>query len=575
MVTECPVCRGPIFGKSLDLKTDAEIRAIFDSLTEDEKKARLLAIKERLQLEYPNSNIQQIVNGLEVPMRISNNSSHNFNHDLNIPIPLIGFVPGEPAQFVSNYLQENDFPQNIGDQMNDQSMWSPEMFHPSSYEDYLAHDFHNMTEAQHLYQSQRVDLDHSNIRHQHYRHQNQEHSLWDNNLYVTPVAEDTRASNRMVSPSGGSIPTVSPTEPPFINQMNANHRQTQFHENPSAVGYHSACLIQQQSHGNVTEEHAYNVNSVGPPPPSPRNVPQHQNNRVPQQFVTQSPPTPTPFHQPPSSQPTATNPFNGYYCCYIPSCPNNHYATQQPTHYTPPPSTYLPFQVQQGANSQQGFSNNGYHCTRQTQCHYTTSTTNPVQVNFWNACSGNVSAASYYPPRIRPNMPGASSIPLQLPTPNPSSPQTSVSQASPPDFNSRLIVTPTPIHFQTNSTSIPNNSQRARNVSHSRSRTPVSSTTARVSTSTENGGRQSVQVSSCPVVRSNNNRAQFAGGFSLFSAGGHVNFQISHTPKTMMVGDRQMTMPPGRLTHPLVSLVPMSHDGSSTRVSLTFEVHRV
>lgn len=515
LVTECPVCRGSIFGKSLDLKTDAEIRAIFDTLSEEDKRTRLLAIKERLRLEYPNANpyLQAFPSDFSNPMRLSNAPHQHFNRDLHIPIPMTGMGQEETRQTsttVASGNEYNDFP-NHNYTMNDsswqhwQSVWSPQgLYYPQAWNNSDAHSQYfrspsNIPEEGY-HQAERV-ADNVDIQHQHYHHhQNQENSRWNTNLYLTHDEET-------LDPA--SFAQLTTRDSSGTNQQQVTN---------SSIGVPSnsqGATVQVQARPNLS-------------------LPQHVASITPQNEaqMDQYPPVSfTPHSNAPqqlTGQPRVAaqqTPLQGFYCCYPPSGPGHHYNS----------ASNFQFMLRNTIptnNSQQIVSSTiSGQMPSPTVRGVANAITSPLgNPHLQPGSARPVSQSHLSSPRIRPNMPGTSSTPIQLPSP-------SSSNATLARGNNYRRMT-----AQTNG-----------NNSHSHHSPRIRQLVAR-----------------CPA---RNARAHFSGGFSLFSSG-YMGFQVYHLPTTMMLGDRCVTSPPARLTHPLVSLIPLNLDGSSTRVCLTFEVHR-
>ncbi|CAL8106563.1 unnamed protein product [Orchesella dallaii] len=609
LVTECPVCRDPIFGKRLDLKTDAEIRSIVEQLTEAEKSERLLAIKERLQNEFPNVNFHEYP-GVEFNPSGSNARAESTHQDLRSTLFNLGRSVSVPTAGVAHGFAGrcpfSSYPMISGrnDSFSHATPWSISSSTSLSNGDAQGN---SRTYNDDPYQLLSSQTSASNT------------GIW--NSEVTPASDETFPRSGSASAPWFPAPGLASNTPNGLHQPSyATATRSISEHNCNHNAFSSS------SHGYFT-----NRSSTAP------NVPLHNQHLNPVNHgVTSSvetsafnsmtyglrPSQSFPCYLPSSSvAPSAstimnTNSACGYqhHACYLPSCSN--YRSTMSTHQLPPGDIghsvhMIPPSIQNSyAHGQQQIPRNGSGDASQV----------PQSPNssFWDTSASTVvlnngvgTGGSGATPRLTPRMPGRHCMSFQLPRPvvtssSPPPPQNSCRLSSPPDLTTGNGGNLQGVRGVGNDSSSPPNEERngrptnsqvgfrptgsgschhhhyhyIQNLEASTSTSPPSSSRplpTSASASAPNGygapppsnasGRGTLRVSQYPSPAES---AHFSGGFSLFS-GGYIGFQINHIPTSV---DDRVRPVPGRITHPLVSLVPLNSDGSSTRISLTFEVHR-
>ncbi|ODM94147.1 E3 ubiquitin-protein ligase RNF8 [Orchesella cincta] len=633
LVTECPVCRDPIFGKRLDLKTDAEIRSIVEQLTENEKSERLLAIKERLQSEFPNVNFHEYP-GVDFNGS-SNARTEGAHQDLRSTLFDLGRATSAPVSGLSHSFGGrcpfSSFPMISGrnDSLSHTAPWTT-----SSSTALLNVD----TDAQQGGTRSFADDPY----HQLFGPQGNVSAAGNwNPPDVTPTSDDAfaRGSNVNVSwfPASGLSSNATPNnglhhQPSYAAAARStsehNHNHNAF--SSSSVGY----LANRSSTTPSIQLANQRLNQVAPR--VARSVETSGFNPM-TYGVRQSHSFPC-YYPPSSSSMGAVVNTNscGYHHhgCYLPSCHNHRsmsaHQLQSPdigqsqighsVHTIPTLNSYgnLGSQLTQQQQIQRSGAGDASQASSSPNSSFWDTSSNTVVMNSGIGTTGISSAA-----RLTPRMPGRHCMSFQLPRPmvtstsSPPPPPTaapnSCSLSTPPDLNNggNLLgarpvsngspqistneeisghpstTTTSQVGFRppgsgschhhhyhyiqnletTSSTSPPNTSRQLPgstggngvNANNAYSAPPHPPNTS---------GRGTLRVAQYPNPSES---AHFSGGFSLFS-GGYIGFQINHIP--MSVDDRVGPVP-GRITHPLVSLVPLNSDGSSTRISLTFEVHRV
>lgn len=265
-----------------------------------------------------------------------------------------------------------------------------------------------------------------------------------------------------------------------------------------------------------------------------------------------------------------------YNCCYLPTCAAkqasgmcNQYGTVS---FQQPQQRGYPSHAPPGPSPTQSTTLRYYYPYPGQACvHVSPSTTgnhpSPRESGYWVPVrfTPTPTMASTQGQCLTPRMPGQGTI--QLASPPQSSPRLDgFTQPAPPLHPmdpppARHICVP----FEKNGTiaRTPVASPRSRR-RHTQRRSPMASPPQ-----TQSGSTDPPHV---PSSTARSSGPQFAGGFQLFSRG-YVGYQITYSPQSTQ--DRRAVTPPGRITIPLVSLVPLKPDGTSTRVTLTFEVHRV